>query len=91
MSTAAFVYKAAQEVLQIDTEYDLDTATAGTNQQLHEAGAAAATPSHQREQDQARDNRQDSWEEPVGFGPASCIISTVITAKLHFQIQHGWF
>lgn len=90
MSTAAFVYKAAQEVLQIDTEYDLDTATAGTNQQHREAGTAAATPS-QREQDQARDNRQDSWEEPVGFGPASCIISTVITAKLHFQIQHGWF
>lgn len=29
MSTIVFVYKAAQEVLEIDTEYDLDIATVG--------------------------------------------------------------
>lgn len=33
MSTIVFVYKAAWEVLEIDTEYDLDIAMAGTNQQ----------------------------------------------------------
>lgn len=79
MSTIVFVYKAAREVLEKDREYDLDLdiAPAGTDQQHLEAGAAVATPRHQREQDQARDNRQDSWEEPAGFGPASCIISTV--------------
>lgn len=79
MSTIVFVYKASREVLEIDRQYDLDIdiAPAGTNQQHLEAGAAAATPSHQREQDRTRDNRQDSWEVPVGFGPASCIISTI--------------
>lgn len=49
---------------------------AGTNQQYLEAGAAAATLKHQREEDQACDNRQDNWEESIGSAPASCIIST---------------
>ena len=79
MSTIIFVYKAAREVLEIDREHDLDfdIAPAGTSQQHLEAGATAAIPRHQREQDQARDNRQDSWEEPAGFGPASHTTSTI--------------
>lgn len=60
----------------MDTGRDFDTATAGRDQQRREATAAAGTL-RQGEEDQARDNRQDSWEEPVGLGPASCIISTV--------------
>lgn len=76
MSTTVFVYKAAWEVLEIDTEYDLDIAIAGTHQQNLEAAAAAATLKHQREEDKACDNRQDNWEEPIGSAPASCIIST---------------
>lgn len=77
MSTIAFVYKAAQEALEINTECDFDIAAAGVDQQSREARVAAGTLRHQREEDQARDNRQDSWKEPVAFGPASCIISTV--------------
>lgn len=89
MSTTVFVYKAAQEIaaLEIDTEYELDLATAGTRQH-HLEGGAAATLRYQSEQDQACDNRQDSWKRLVGFGPASCVVSTV---KLLFQIKHSWF
>lgn len=68
MSTIVFVYEAARDILRIDTEHD--TAVAGTNQQHLEA--AAATPRHKREQDQARGSRRDGCGEPAGFGPAEC-------------------
>lgn len=88
MSTTVFVYKTAWEVVEIDTEYDLniDSAAAGTDRQHLEAAAALR---HRRDQDQACDNRQDSWEELIlGLLHASSVQST---AGLHFWIQHRQF
>lgn len=81
MSTTVFVYKRAGE----DTEYDLNIDSAA----LALTGSTLKLQQHQRNQDQACYNRQDSWEEIIlGLLHAP---SVQLTAKLHFWIQHSQF